>query len=211
MTSWACLGIAAVLAATTLDAQGPGLEVAGLGGGLGLRTATPGYTDRVTGTAAGLEGNALLGKAFLDASYLDGTLAAGGGLASRDVVDGRVDAGLHPAPWLAIGGGAHLRAYATGAATERWVLWEVRTRATLGLINHLAEGEVELWRALAATVNLPQPFGHAQGGSIGLTIRPPATPWQVGLDYQVDDLEFAGAGQRETLEAVTVRVGLAVP
>ena len=182
-----------------------------MGGGLGLRTATSGYSDRVTGTAAGLEGSALLGNAFLSVNYLDGTLAPGGNLAKRDVVDGRVDAGVRPAPWLSIGGGGHLRAYATGAATERWVLWEVRARAALGLINRVAHGHVELWRAFAASVNLPQPFGHAQGGAIGVTIQPPATPWQLGLDYQVDDVEFDGAGQRETLEAVTVRVGLAVP
>jgi len=211
VTNWACLGIAAVLAAATLDAQGPGLEVVGIGGGLGLRTAAPGYTDRVTGTVAGVEGRALFGKTFLDLSYLDGTLGPGGSPASRDVVDGRADAGIRPAQWLTIGGGAHLRAYATGAATERWVLWEVRARAALSLINRVARGDVELWRALGATVNIPQPFAHAQGGAVGLTIQPPATPWQVGLDYQVDDVEFGGAGPRQTLEAVTVRLGWAIP
>jgi hypothetical protein len=207
--SWCGALILVVLEVPLLAAQ---LELEAVGGGVGLHSAVSAFSDHVTGPAFGVEGGAGMGMLFLDVRYLDGSLSPGvENLANHDVVDGRVDAGARPLPWLALDAGPHLRAYGGGGVTERWVLWELRGRADVSLISGIASGHLELSRALAASVNVPQPVDYAQGGAIGLTVRPGRAPYRLGLDYEIDDAEFTGVARHETFEAVFLHVGVALP
>jgi len=47
--------------------------------------------------------------------------------------------------------------------TQRWVYWELRMRAAKPFIGTTVRGYAELWRAVAADANVPEPFDHAQG------------------------------------------------
>jgi hypothetical protein len=45
------------------------------------------------------------------------------------------------------------------------------------------ESYVELWRAVATSVNVPEPFDHAQGGEAGMLVHLSDAPFEVRVAY----------------------------
>jgi hypothetical protein len=70
---------------------------------------------------------------------------------------------------------------------------------------------LELWRALATQVNLPSGAGRFQGAEAGVTFQPPQQRVWLRLSYRMDDALFGGPGGNETMEAITLSGGIAIP
>src|SRR5713101_8939863 len=137
-----------------------------------VRSAVPAGIDQFTGSAFLGQGALAMGRVELSVSYLQGTLNHDGGSpAGRDLVEGTVLLGVRALDWLTLEGGPHARAYTLTGSTQRWLFWELRARAGTAFVGSAAQGYVELWRALAADANVPEPFDHAQGGEVGMILR----------------------------------------
>lgn len=166
-------------------------------------------TEVSSGVAVGGGGMIHTGHAALEASYLQARLVADTGSASaRDLVEGSVQLVVRPTVWLALGGGPHIRAYVTPGGTERWVLWEARARFEGALVSRLVWTDLELWRALAADVNIGSGSRTAQGGEVRLTVRLPQAPVWARLSYRIDQAKNGGGAGIETLEGIGVSLGV---
>src|SRR6266850_2402951 len=114
------------------------------------------------------EGALSIGRLQLTVSYLQGTLDPDGTLgASRPLVEGTVLLGVRALDWLTLETGPHARAYTLTAGTERWLFWE-------------------LWRVVAADVNVPESFDHGQGCESGMIVRLARSPLEGPTDYRVE-------------------------
>jgi hypothetical protein len=175
-------------------------------------------TARVRGTTGDFNGSAFLaagslakGKFSLEVSYLQGKLdpaAAPVAGTSRDLIEGSVLLGLHPNRWLTLAVGPHARAYVLGSGTERWLFWELRARAATPFVGSAVLGYVELWRALSANANVPEPFDHAQGGEAGMILRLARSPLEARLGYRVDHAVLGGGSRLETVDGLVIGVGV---
>jgi hypothetical protein len=163
------------------------------------------------GPTFGLQAGVSLDKFTLSAQYIEGRLHPRTGspdTVARDLVEARVLLGAQPVPWLALGVGPGVRAFVTRTETVRWVLWQVRARAQGALPSTPLETYVELWYALSAKVNLPEPVDHVQGGEAGVLLRPPGSAVWFRLGYRVDGARLGGGGRSESLEAVSFALGI---
>jgi len=177
-----------------------------------VRSAVPAGVEEWSGTAFLGQGALTLGRLSLNVSYLQGTLdPAGVGAATtgRDLVEGTVLLGIRPAAWLTLRGGPHARAYTLTGGTQRWLFWEVGARAATAFVGSAVQGYAELWRAVSADANVPEPFDHAQGGEAGMILRLARAPLQARVGYRIDHAELGGGTRRETVDGVVVGVGLA--
>ena len=167
--------------------------------------------EALKGLAAGLQGRLLLHRFWLEAAYTQGRLSADGvAAAPRDLVDGTLFAAIQPRPWLTIKTGPRLRAYVAPAADEHWAMWEVHARAGGPAIFGSVRGYAELWFALASSVNTDQGSGGAGGGEAGITFQVPLTRLRGRLVYAVDQAKMKSGTRSETLESVSLSVGLGV-
>lgn len=205
------LGALATLLAPSLRAQGLRPSFSALGGAVWLRTVIPGLTESFSGAAFGGAGDLSLARVGLTVSYIQGTLSSSGGSPSRDLVDGKILAHYSPVDWLTLKAGPHVRSYVVSGATQRWVFWEARARVEGGLIGPVVGGYAELWRALGASVNLPQGFDHSQGGEIGVSLRPARGPIRARLAYQIDDSQLGGGARLETVQTLLAEFGVTLP
>lgn len=166
-------------------------------------------TDQLSGTTFGGDGAVSLGRFALNVSYLQGTLQTTDGAASRDIIEGRALLGVRPFSWLNVAGGAHARTYVLPSGrTERWVLWAVRARGEGAFIGSAVTGYAELWRALSADVNVPEPFDHAHGGEAGIVVHFSRAPMQARVAYRIDHAVLGGGARLETVEGVVVGLNL---
>jgi len=163
------------------------------------------------GPTFGVQAGLSLAKFTLSAQYLEGRLQPRSGspdTVSRDLVEARLLLGVRPVPWLSLGVGPHIRAFVFDTTTVRWVMWQARVRAQGALPSTSLETYVELWYALSATVNLPAPVDHVQGGEAGVVLRPRRSAVWLRLGYRVDGAQLASGGQTESVEAVSFAVGI---
>jgi hypothetical protein len=178
--------------------------------GMRVRSELPTGTSQLTGPVFGGQGALEFGRVGLDASYVQGTVSPdGGGGAGFDLIEGRVRLAIRPLAWLTLSGGPHARSYALLGGTQRGVFWEVGARASSTFIGQAARGYVEFWRAVATSVNVPEPFDHAQGGEAGMLVHLADAPLEVRVAYRLDHAVLGGGSRRETVEGVVVSVGLA--
>ncbi|HKW40097.1 MAG TPA: hypothetical protein VJN39_02495 [Gemmatimonadales bacterium] len=171
-------------------------------------------TGTYSGTAFLGEGSLALGRFSLDVSYLQGTLnpapnpsSATPGT-SRDLIEGAALVGLRPTAWLTLATGPHARAYALGSGTQRWLFWELRARAATAFVGSAVRGYVELWRALSADANVPEPFDHAQGGEAGMILRLAHAPLAARVGYRIDHAVLGGGSRLETVDGMVIGAGL---
>jgi hypothetical protein len=176
-----------------------------------VRSAVPAGTDQLSGAAFLGEGILSLGRLSLGVSYLQGKLdpagVAGVGT-SRDLVEGTVLLGVRPAAWLTLEGGPHARAYTLTGGTQRWLFWELRARAATAFVGSAVRGYVELWRAVSADANVPEPFDHAQGGEVGMLLRLARAPLEARVGYRIDRAVLGGGSRVETVDGVVIGAGL---
>jgi hypothetical protein len=175
-----------------------------------VRSELPSGTSQLTGQVFGGQGALAFGRFGLDVSYVQGTVSPDGGAgAGFDLVEGRVRLAVRPVDWLTLSGGPHARSYGLLGGTQRWVFWEVGARASGAFIGRAARGYVEFWRAVTTSVNVPEPFDHAQGGEAGMLVHLSDSPFEVRLAYRLDHAVLGGGTRRETVEGVVLAVGLA--
>ena len=156
------------------------------------------------------QGALSIGRLRLTMSYLQGTLDPDGALgAARPLVEGTVLLGVRVLDWLTLETGPHARAYTLTAGTERWLFWELRARASSAFVGSAVRGYAELWRAVAADANVPEPFDHAQGGEAGMIVRLARAPFEGRLGYRIDHAVLGGGSRLETVDGVVIGVGLA--
>jgi len=193
----ASLGFAcAVLVAGATPSSAQGLVPAA---GLSIVSTRVRGTDQLTGTVLGGQGSVALGRI--------GPEGANG--AGQDLVEGVALLGVRPASWLRLAVGPHARSYTlTGGTPLRWVFWELRARASSAFVGSAGRGYVELWRALSASVNVPEPFDHAQGGEAGMVVHLARAPLELRLGYRIDHAVLGGGSRLETVDAVVIGVGL---
>ena len=67
---------------------------------------------------------------------------------------------------------------------------------------------VEAWRAFSSQVNLAAGAGRVQGGEAGVVYRPPRRTFWFRLAYHVDDAAMGTSGVSETLQSISVGVGV---
>ena len=155
------------------------------------------------------EGALSIGRLQLTVSYLQGTLDPDGALgASRPLVEGTVLLGVRALDWLTLETGPHARAYTLTAGTERWLFWELRARASSAFVGSAVRGYAELWRVVAADVNVPESFGHGQGGEAGMIVRLARAPFEGRVAYRIDHAVLGGGSRLETVDGVVIGVGL---
>jgi hypothetical protein len=177
-----------------------------------VKSAVPAGAEEWSGTAFLGQGALTLGRLSLNVSYLQGTLdptGVGAATTGRDLVEGTVLLGIRPASWLTLQGGPHARAYTLTGGTQRWLFWEVGARVATAFVGSAVQGYAELWRAVSADANVPEPFDHAQGGEAGMILRLARAPLQARVGYRIDHAELGGGTRRETVDGVVVGVGLA--
>lgn len=196
------------LSAGDLGAQTPRLTVDALTFTARVRSELPAGTVEVKGPTFGGEGTLSLGRLVAGVSYFQGTLGAGS-TAARDLVEGRALLGVRPFAWLTVGAGPRARAYVITGATQRWIFWELRTRAEAAFIGSAARGYAEFWRAVSANVNVPETFDHAQGGEAGMIVRFSRVPLEARVAYRIDHTVLGGGSRLETVDGVLVQFGLA--
>jgi hypothetical protein len=176
-----------------------------------VRSAGPAATDEFSGTTFLGEGSLSLGRVSLGVGYLQGKLnpsAVGSPATSRDLVEGTVLLGVRPAAWLTLEAGPHARAYTLTGGTQRWLFWELRARAATAFVGTAVRGYAELWAALSADANVPEPFDHAQGGEVGMVLRLARSPLEARLGYRIDHAVLGGGTRLETVDGVVAGVGL---
>ena len=154
------------------------------------------------------QGALSLGRLQLTVSYLQGTLDPDGALgASRPLVEGTVLLGVRVLDWLTLETGPHARAYTLTAVTERWLFWELRARASSAFVGSAVRGYAELWRVVAADVNVPESFDHGQGGEAGMIVRLARAPLEGRIGYRIDHAVLGGGTRLETVDGVVIGIG----
>jgi hypothetical protein len=194
-----------------------------LAGGATLRQArlhktSPGITEQLGSTALGVTGSARLGWLVAEVEYFQTNLTSPTGpAAARDAIEGEVMVGAAPLSWLTLVTGPHARAFDRPAFdVERWVLWELRARARLGVVPRLADAYVEVRRVLAAEVSLPeqssgdvpQPWSGGMGGEAGIKFMPPGAPLWLEVSYRFERYELSDGDWVDTSDGVVVSVGV---
>jgi len=204
----ASLGFAFVaLAAGTTRGSAQGLVPAA---GLSIVSTRVRGVDQLTGTVVGGQGAVALGRLELALGYVQGKIGPEGASApGQDLVEGVALLGVRPAPWLRLAVGPHARSYTLTGGTElRWVFWELRARVSGAFVGSAGRGYVELWRAVSASVNAPEPFDHAQGGEAGMVVHLARAPLELRLGYRIDHAVLGGGTRLETVDGVVIGVGL---
>lgn len=203
-----------VLAAAVTAGQLPGQALHPNGGAsvvwTRVQSQVPAGAEDFAGNVFLGQGAVGLGRLQLSVSYLQGTLNRDGAFgASRDLVEGTVMLGARPLTWLTLETGPHARAYTLSAGTQRWLFWELRARAASAFVGSAVQGYAELWRAIAADANVPEPFDHAQGGEVGMVLRLARSPLEGRVGYRIDHAVLGGGTRLETVDGVVIGVGLA--
>ncbi len=166
------------------------------------------------GPGFGGEGRLVVNGLLFGLGLLEGQLKPSSAAATApplDLVQGTVYVGGRLAPWLEMTVGPVVRAYVTDSSTERWVFWQARARVDAPIVVGKLGSYFEVWRALASDVNLPTGAGRIQGGEAGVVYQPPRQRVWLRLSYRMDDALLGGPGGNETMEAITLSGGIAIP
>jgi len=210
----AVLALAWVAFARPLAAQGSRVEAEADLSRASFRSAVPTGREALSGAVLGLRARISGSRVSLEAAYAQGRLSASAGSGpSRSIVDGSLFVSTKPLPWLTLKAGPQLRAYSAPGGTERWVLWESRARAETPIASPALalRAHIELWAALASSVNADPGAAGARGGQAGMALRLPGSPLWMRLSYVVDQERMKNGARTEALETVVLTVGLGGP
>ena len=203
------IALAAVACAAPAAAQAPVVS-GGLSVGSVRARSRWGSIDEVTsGAVIGGEGRVRLGRVTLDGVYVQGALNPDTGTTeSRDYAEGGLFLTVATVPGVGLRVGPHARAYISPQGTQRWLFWTARLRGEGSLIAPAVTGFAELWAAWAAVVNVSEAFGRATGGVVGMTVRIPGSPVWGRLSYGIERAEMGNGARLETVEGVSLAIGV---
>ncbi len=170
-----------------------------------------------TVTRAGLNANELNGpvlgagvlvrfaRVSLEAGYLEGQLgAANSALGAKETL-AEASAVLR----VAVGGGVTLgvgpraRAFIADGGTVRWMRTEIRGGWRGEVVPGRAVADVEVWQVLSGEVNAQGGASGGRGGTAGLALRLPNSPFTLRLAYTADRVGFAN-GASEFVDGITL-------
>jgi hypothetical protein len=207
VTRPAALALALLLAAPSSGAaQQFGARV--LWAGVRTAAATPATDLRLTGNALGVEGAFGIKVLALNLRYLEGTLRNDSAGVEREIAEGEATLWLRPFVWGAVGGGPHIRSFVAPGGTERWLLWEVRGRATAPILPPVLHAYLEGWLAVTGDVDIPEPFDSGRGVEGGVEVSLGRLPVSFRLRYRAERVVLGDGARRETTEHVMLGVGL---
>lgn len=176
--------------------------------GVRAATATATTSLRLSGSAVGIEGGVGAGPAKLTLRYLEGSVRNDSARLEREIVEGDVTLWARPVRWAALGGGPHVRSFVAQGSTVRWVLWEVRARASAALLPRALDAYVEGWMVLSGDADVPEPFDSGRGVEGGLEVSVGRLPVSLRLRYRAERLTLGDGARRETTEHVMLGVGI---
>jgi len=176
--------------------------------GSARRQATRGALEnQVSGASVGIEGFTGFGKFVLEGRYIQGGVAD-----NEDVVEGELMLGYRLREWATLKFGPHIRSFIIDGVTERWSFWEARVRGTGQVYAPESQvlaidSYVELWMALAGSVNLAGGFGSGRGLEGGVVVRVAGSPIAGRIGYRVDQGNVSGGGRRDVVQELILAVG----
>lgn len=164
-----------------------------------------GFDVRRTGVLLDGRGTLAAGPLQLSLDYRQGSLGTANPVNDRTLVEGRALLGLRLARWVLIELGPLARAYITPGGTERWLLWEGNARFEAQVLGPSVRTYAVLSRVLGSNLAA---FGNGQAGAAGLTVRLGRSPLSAQLGYWVNQANLSGGLRVETLQGVSVALGL---
>jgi hypothetical protein len=191
-----------------------GQQSSRLSGGLGIqsihvRTEAGPQIQLLSGTVIALEGRVRFGPVHLVVDYQQGKVNPDSGIATaRDLIEGRALLGVRLVRWLGLRVGPHARAYVTPAGTQRWLLGATQLRLEPTLVPGAIRSYLDVWQVVSGNVNLPEAFKNGTGAEAGMIVQLRRRPIWGQLSYGIDRLRLGGTGRIETVDRLTLTLGL---
>lgn len=200
------VGLALAVAGTRAVAAQGGIALEGtVQATLASVTRASDITTKLAGPVLGAGGSVAFRRVALEGQYLEGQLSvSGSGSGARETfAEASGILRIAVGGGVTIGGGARLRAFIAEAGRVRWM----RTEARLGWHGEVMPGrahaDVEVWQVLGAEVNAQGGADGGRGGTAGLSVRLPNSPFTLRLAYTADRVAFA-SGASEFVDGVTL-------
>jgi hypothetical protein len=197
-------------AQTRLRAEGGVIDLVLSVNHVRMRTQLVTGLERQSGVSLAGEGTVWLGRVGVRAGYLEGRLGRQGTLPRQKQVEGFALLAVMPIPGLLISGGPHARAFRGNGITNRWVFWTLRTSYEVAILRPAVRGFGEAWGAVTGSSSVAEPFGSALGGSAGLLLELVEEKVALRLAYGIDESRLGAGRRRDTIENVTLGVGLRI-
>lgn len=201
-------GLPAVAAAQTAA----GTYVEASASALRVRSDLGTVEERLAGVGIGLAGGIGLGPLRLEGRYVRGTADGDSpAFAERDVIEVEALAGLRVHPSITLKAGPHGRAYTTEAGTRRLIFLEGRFRAETPMVPERAAVYVELWGSVLGSTNMSNDFRDGHGGEVGLVVFASGRQLFGRVAYRVDRGTGDDPSYVDTIEYVTLALGVRLP
>lgn len=192
-----------LVAARSGAAQGP-LAVTGAVSASTARVARLGTVQSaLTGPILGAAGGIGLGRFTVEGTYLEGQLSPEAGSTGGKETFAEASVILRAAlgGGVSLGGGPRARAFIAPGGTVRWMRMEARLRYESEVVPGRARADVEVWQVLSGDVNAQGGSDGGRGGSAGVTVQLPNSPFALRLAYTADRVAFAN-GASEFVDGI---------
>lgn len=155
------------------------------------------------GPILGAAGGLRLGRFTLEGTYLEGQLSPESGSPGGKETFAEASLILRATVGggLSLGAGPRARAFIAPGGTVRWMRTEVRARYEGEVVPGRARADVELWQVLSGEVNAQGGADGGRGGSAGLTVQLPNSPFALRVAYTADRVAFVN-GASEFVDGV---------
>lgn len=199
----------ALCAARPLMAQG--LDLSGGVSASSARVARAGIaTSALTGPVLGAGGRLGFGRFSLDGRYLEGQLSPESGSIGGKETMAEASVILRAAvgAGFTLGAGPRARAFIAPAGTVRWMRLEAQLGYEGEVVPGRARADIGIWQVLSGDVNAQGGSDGGRGGTAGLTVQLPNSPFALRLAYTADRVAFAN-GASEFVDGVELglRIG----
>lgn len=208
--SAAVAAVTALTAPAGLSAQGDLRFAAGLTGAyVWVHSDGAGTSEALKAPGFGVKADLVWWRLGLDLRYLQADLKPTTTDAlRRDMTEGRALLGLQLTSWLDLATGPQVRSYGTAVGTQRWFLWAVAARGESALLPNIVRGYAEFWTVFPVNVNVPEQWNDGFGGEVGVTLALSHLPLWLRLAYRLEVYRLGDGARRETVDAVTLDLGI---
>jgi hypothetical protein len=184
-------------------AQGP-LALTGAVSASTTRVARLGTVQSaLTGPILGAAGGVGLGRFTVEGTYLEGQLSPESGSTGGKETFAEASVILRAAVGggISLGAGPRARAFIAPGGTVRWMRTEARLRYESEVVPGRARADLEVWQVLSGDVNAQGGSDGGRGGSAGVTVQLPNSPFALRLAYTADRVAFAN-GASEFVDGI---------